>query len=122
MKTHRRTDVKADFEGRAEITWARGECARRYSCGRIRVDPFDDFRHISHVVSASQQDQFDRPAPRKPCPEGRGQGELYKNGNLPYREAPPGRAGRLHTSEGAFMYPEQRLTKRQSIRRERAGK
>jgi hypothetical protein len=28
---------------------------------------------------------FDRPAPRKPRPEGRGQGELYKNGNLPYR-------------------------------------
>ncbi len=40
---------------------------------------------------------FDRPAPRKPRPEGRGQGELYKNGNLPYREAPPGRAGRLHS-------------------------
>jgi len=40
---------------------------------------------------------LDRPAPRKPRPEGRGQGELYKNGNLPYREAPPGRAGRLHT-------------------------
>jgi len=37
----------------------------------------------------------DRPAPRKPRPEGRGHGELYKNGNLPYREAPPGRAG-LH--------------------------
>jgi hypothetical protein len=41
-------------------------------------------------------DVIDRPAPRKPRPEGRGQGELYKNGNLPYREAPPGRAGRLH--------------------------
>jgi hypothetical protein len=39
---------------------------------------------------------IDRPAPRKPRPEGRGQGELYKNGNLPHREAPPGRAGRLH--------------------------
>jgi len=41
-------------------------------------------------------ESLDRPAPRKPRPEGRGQGELYKNGNLPYREAPPGRAGRLH--------------------------
>jgi hypothetical protein len=40
--------------------------------------------------------KIDRPAPRKPRPEGRGQGELYKNGNLPYREAPPARAGRLH--------------------------
>jgi CheY-like chemotaxis protein len=39
----------------------------------------------------------DRPAPRKPRPEGRGQGELYKNGNLPYRGAPPGRVGRLHS-------------------------
>jgi hypothetical protein len=32
---------------------------------------------------------FDRPAPRKPRPEGRGQGELYKNGNLPYRVRKP---------------------------------
>jgi len=39
---------------------------------------------------------FDRPAPRKPRLEGRGQGELYKNVLIPYREAPPGRAGRLH--------------------------
>jgi 7,8-dihydropterin-6-yl-methyl-4-(beta-D-ribofuranosyl)aminobenzene 5'-phosphate synthase len=40
---------------------------------------------------------FDRPAPRKARPEGQGQGELYKDGNLPCREAPPGRAGRLHS-------------------------
>ncbi len=40
---------------------------------------------------------FDRLAPRKPRPSGRGQGELYKNIYLPYREAPPFRAGRLHT-------------------------
>jgi len=39
---------------------------------------------------------FDRLAPRKPRPSGRGQGELYKNIYLPYREAPPFRAGRLH--------------------------
>jgi uncharacterized protein YecE (DUF72 family) len=50
-------------------------------------------------------EHFDRPAPRKPRPKGRGQGELYKNGNLPYRvrkpakRTPPGRAGRLHTVE-----------------------
>ena len=36
---------------------------------------------------------FDRLAPRKPRPLGRGQGELYKNGYLPYREAPPFKAG-----------------------------
>jgi hypothetical protein len=40
--------------------------------------------------------EFDRRAPRKPRPEGRGRGELYKNVPFPYREAPPGRAGRLH--------------------------
>ena len=39
----------------------------------------------------------DRPASRKPRPEGRGQGELSKNGHLPFLEAPPGRAGRLHS-------------------------
>jgi hypothetical protein len=33
--------------------------------------------------------RFDRSAPRKPRPEGRGQGELYKNGNLPYRVRKP---------------------------------
>ena len=37
--------------------------------------------------------QIDRLAPRKPRPLGRGQGELYKNGYLPYREAPPFKAG-----------------------------
>ena len=36
---------------------------------------------------------FDRLAPRKPRPLGRGQGELYKNAYLPYREAPPFKAG-----------------------------
>jgi len=36
---------------------------------------------------------FDRLAPRKPRPLGRGQGELYKNACLPYREAPPFKAG-----------------------------
>jgi REP element-mobilizing transposase RayT len=41
---------------------------------------------------------LDRPAPRKPRPEGRGQGELSKNGHLPFLEAPPGRAGRLHSA------------------------
>ena len=40
---------------------------------------------------------FDRPAPRKPRPEGRGQGELYRNVAHPFREAPSGRAGRLHS-------------------------
>jgi hypothetical protein len=47
----------------------------------------------------------DRLAPRarsaavrqNPRPLGRGQGELYKNVYLPYREVPPFRAGRLHT-------------------------
>ena len=43
---------------------------------------------------------IDRLAPRKPRPLGRGQGELYKNVPLPFREAsPPFRAGRLHKSE-----------------------
>ncbi|RLB82621.1 MAG: hypothetical protein DRH17_05090 [Deltaproteobacteria bacterium] len=40
---------------------------------------------------------LDRLAPRKPRPLGRGQGELYKNVYFPYREAPPFRAGRLHS-------------------------
>jgi len=43
-----------------------------------------------------RSDDLDRPAPRKPRPVGRGQGEPYKMVYLPYREAPPGRAGRLH--------------------------
>ncbi len=43
--------------------------------------------------------KFDRRAPRKPRPEGRGQGELYKKVCFPFREAPPGRAGRLHILE-----------------------
>ena len=38
------------------------------------------------------------PLPGKPRPGGRGQGELYKNGLLPFREAPRGSAGRLHTN------------------------
>ena len=38
----------------------------------------------------------DRHASRKPRPEGRGRGELSQNGKFPFREAPPGRAGRLH--------------------------
>jgi hypothetical protein len=85
MKTHRTTDVKADFEGReGRTSHAMGESAGCYCCGRIWVDPFDDFRHISHLASPSQQDQF-------------------------------------HASGGVFTYPEQHLTKRQSIRRERAG-
>ena len=41
---------------------------------------------------------IDRPAPRKPRPEGRGQGELYKNGNLPYRVRKP--AKRTPAREG----------------------
>jgi hypothetical protein len=41
---------------------------------------------------------FDRHAPRKPRLEGRGRGELYKNVRFLYREAPPGRAGRLHNA------------------------
>ena len=36
--------------------------------------------------------EFDRLAPRKPRPLGRGQVELYKNVYLPYREAPPFKA------------------------------
>jgi len=32
---------------------------------------------------------FDRPAPRYPRPLGRGQGELFKNVYLLYREVPP---------------------------------
>ncbi len=36
---------------------------------------------------------IDRPASRKPRPLGRGQGELSKNGQLPYREAPPFKGG-----------------------------
>ena len=36
-----------------------GESAGRYSFGRIWVDPFDDFRHIFHLVSPSQEDQCD---------------------------------------------------------------
>jgi len=43
-------------------------------------------------------DKVDRPAPRKPRPEGRGQGELYKNGNLPYRVRKP--AKRTPAREG----------------------
>jgi hypothetical protein len=35
---------------------------------------------------------FDWSAPRNPRPLGRGQGELSKNVNLPYREATPFRA------------------------------
>jgi hypothetical protein len=38
-------------------------------------------------------DILDGHAPRKPRPLGRGQGELFKNGYLPYREIPPFRAG-----------------------------
>jgi len=38
-------------------------------------------------------------ARRNPRPLGRGQGELYKNVPLPFREAPPFRAGRLHKGE-----------------------
>lgn len=41
----------------------------------------------------------DRDAPRMPRPEGRGRGELYKNSPIPHREAPPGRAGRLHFTQ-----------------------
>ncbi len=46
----------------------------------------------------------DRFAPRKPRPLGRGQGELYKNVFLPYREAPPFRAGRLQSKNGQLPY------------------
>ncbi len=50
--------------------------------------------------------RHERHAPNKPRPEGRGQGELYKNVRFPFRgakhcrkaEPPPERAGRLHSS------------------------
>ncbi len=60
----------------------------------------------------------DRPAPRSPRPEGRGQGELSKNGHIPFLEAPPGRAGftvrhsRIRTLSS--MGPQQR-TLRQTL-------
>ncbi len=61
-----------------------------------------DGRMAMAVLPASYR--VDRLAPRARSaavrqnarPLGRGQGELYKNVYLPYREAPPFRAGRLH--------------------------
>ncbi len=47
-------------------------------------------------IGNQRTELVDRLAPRKPRPSGRGQGELYRNVYLPYREAPPFRAGRLH--------------------------
>ena len=63
-----------------------------------RSDVHGDFHdQMSEEREFGWQAACDRPAPRKPRPEGRGQGELYKNGNLPHREAPPGRVRRLHS-------------------------
>jgi hypothetical protein len=70
-----------------------------------RVEGVDTGIYYYHPVNHGLvllSPRVDRPAPRKPRPEGRGQGELYKNGNLPYREAPPGRAGRLHFDRGVY--------------------
>jgi hypothetical protein len=69
-----------------------------WQCGYPAIMMTDTalFRYPYYDHSGDTPDKLDRPAPRKPRPEGRGQGELYKNGNLLYREAPPGRAGRLH--------------------------
>jgi hypothetical protein len=51
------------------------------------------------VLSGQGVFLFDRLAPRKPRPSGRGKGELYKNVYLPYREAPPFRAERLQSGQ-----------------------
>jgi hypothetical protein len=51
---------------------------------------------ISYVSPLKVFGQVDRRAPRKPRPEGWGRGELSQSGKLPFREALPGRAGRLH--------------------------
>ncbi|MEE9403058.1 MAG: hypothetical protein V3V47_07670, partial [Desulfobacteria bacterium] len=61
--------------------------------------------------------QFDRLAPRKPRPSGRGQGELYKNVYLPYREAPPFRVGRLQFSRFASPRTLCKMVKERLVRK-----
>ena len=48
---------------------------------------------LSARKKVEQEFSVDRLAFRKSRPLGRGQGELYKNVYLPYREAPPFKAG-----------------------------
>ena len=66
--------------------------AKKNLCEAILIN-IKEIRKMGTFQEFLKECGIDRLAPRKPRPLGRGQGELYKNAYLPYREAPPFKAG-----------------------------